>query len=362
MVPSGPPAPIGGAQSATPSLLRSGSGLLGAQGGSTPNQNAFTSLVSPRGQFNNMNMLGNALNMSSQLSQSFGNGGPISLLPASVSSQRAAIDTGAESNSLSSVGNGVGFSSPSPSLVPSNPGVSGQAHGQQFPTPSSTQLRPDQSHSQQFEQQNFQNGQQMVQQFSISNGSHLQQSQQQFHSVRGGLAGAGHVKLEPQTTSDQLGEQQQLPQQQQQQLPSLRNLGPVKLESQQIQSMRGLAPVKLETNHSESSLLLQQQQPQQQHQQPQQQHQQLLQMTRQSPQATAAQISVLQQQRLLHLHHQQQLMKAIPPQRSQFSPQIQQQNLPLRSPMKPAYEPGTCARRLTHYMYQQQNRPEVFLS
>ncbi|WVY91338.1 hypothetical protein V8G54_036852 [Vigna mungo] len=31
----------------------------------------------------------------------------------------------------------------------------------------------------------------------------------------------------------------------------------------------------------------------------------------------------------------------------------------MRSPVKPPYEPGMCARRLTHYMYQQQHRPEV---
>ncbi|KAK4802351.1 hypothetical protein SAY86_000554 [Trapa natans] len=346
MVPSGPPAPIGGAQSAPPSLLRSTSGLMGAQGGSTSNQNAFSSLVPSRGQFNNMNMLGNALNMPSQLSQSLGNGSPVSLLPASVSSQRAVIDTGAESNSLSGIGNGVGFSSPSPALVPSNPGVSGQVHGQQFPIPSSAQLRSEQSHAQQFEPQNFQNGQQGVQPFSVSNGNYHQQSQQQFQSVRG-LAGVGHVKLEPQPPSDQLGEQQPLSQQQQQQLHSLQNLGPVKLESQQ---MRNLASVKLETDHSESSLLLQQ---------PQQQHQQLLQMTRQSPKATAAHINMFHhQQRLLQLKQRQQLMKAIPQQRGQFSPQIQQQNLPLRSAVKPAYEPGTCARLLTQYMYHQQHRPE----
>ncbi|KAK4801535.1 hypothetical protein SAY86_022022 [Trapa natans] len=348
MVLSGPPAPVGGAQSVPSSLLRSTSGLMGAQGGSTSNQNAFSSLVS-RGQFNNMNILGNALNMSSQLSQSFGNGSQISLLPGSVSSQRALIDTGAESNSLLGVGNGVGFSSPSPSLVSSNPGVSGQFHGQQFPTPSGTQLRSDSSHPQQFEPQNFQNGLQTVQQFSASNGSYHQQSQQQFQSIRG-LAAVGHVKLEPQTANDQLGEEQHLSQQQQQQLQSLQNIGPVKLESQQ---MRSLAPVKLETNHSELSLSLQQQQ----QQQPQQQHQQLLQMARQPPQAGEAHINMLPHQQLSHLR-QQQLMKAIQSQRGQFSPQIQQQNLPLRSPVKPAYEPGTCARRLTHYMYQQQHRPE----
>ncbi|KAI5445152.1 hypothetical protein KIW84_013420 [Lathyrus oleraceus] len=33
--------------------------------------------------------------------------------------------------------------------------------------------------------------------------------------------------------------------------------------------------------------------------------------------------------------------------------------MPIRSPVKPAYEPAMCARRPTHYMYQQQHRPEI---
>ncbi|KAK7845679.1 transcriptional corepressor seuss [Quercus suber] len=48
----------------------------------------------------------------------------------------------------------------------------------------------------------------------------------------------------------------------------------------------------------------------------------------------------------------------MPQQRSQLPQQFQQQNLPLRPPVKPVYEPGMCARRLTHYMYHQQHRPE----
>lgn len=53
MVPLGHPAPIGGAQSVHPSLLGSSPGSLGAQGGSLSNQNAFSSLMSPCGQFDN---------------------------------------------------------------------------------------------------------------------------------------------------------------------------------------------------------------------------------------------------------------------------------------------------------------------
>ncbi|KAF5444634.1 hypothetical protein F2P56_033753 [Juglans regia] len=327
MVPSGPPTPIGGTQSVSPSLLRSNSGMLGPQGGPMPSQTAFPSLVSPRTPFNNMNMLGNVPNMSSLLNQSFGNGGPNTLLSGPGSSQRGA------SNMV-------------------NPSSSGQNQGQQFSNSSGNQLMSDQQQSHQLESQNFQHGQPAMQQFSAPHGSH-QQQQQQFQQIRGG-GGVGPVKLEPQLSNDQHGQQQQ-----QQQLQSLRNLRPVKLEPQQIQTMRSLVPVKMEPQHSDQSLFLQQQQQQQQ-------QQQLLHMSRQPSQAAAAQINILHQQRLLQLqqqqqhqqHQQQQLLKAMPQQRSQLQQQFQQQNLPLRPPAKSVYAPGTCARRLTHYMYQQQRRPE----
>ncbi|KAA3457158.1 transcriptional corepressor SEUSS-like [Gossypium australe] len=357
MVPSGSSTPIGGVQSVTPSLLRSSSGMLGAQGGSLPSQTGYPSLVSPRTQFSNMNMLGHVPNVSSLLSQSFGNGVPNPQLSGSGSSQRGGIDSGAESDPLSNVGNGMGFNAPSSSFVPSNmanPGSSGQVQGQQFPNISGNHMLPDQQHSQHLESPHFQHGQQALQQFSAPHNTQQgqQQQQQQFQSIRGGLAGVGGaVKLEPQVTNDQLGQQQH---QQQQQLQSLRKLAPVKLEPQQIPPMRTLAQVKMEPSHSDQSLFLHQQQ--QEPQQQQQQQQQLLHMSRQP---SPAQINLLHQQRLLQLQqHQQQLLKAMPQQRSQLPQQFQQQNLPLRSPVKPVYEPGMCARRLTHYMYQQQHRPE----
>ncbi|XWS21723.1 hypothetical protein CRYUN_Cryun30bG0079300 [Craigia yunnanensis] len=349
MVPSGPSTPIGGAaQSVPPSLLRSNSGMIGAQGGGLPSQTGFSSLVSPRTQFNNMNMLGNVPNVSSLLNQSFGNGGPNPQLSGPASSQCGGIDSGADSGPLSNVGNGMGFNSPSSSFVPSNmgnPGSSGQVQGQQFSNLSGNHILPDQQQSQQLEPQHFQHGQQAMQQFSAPhNIQQGQQQQQKFQSIRGGLAGVGVVKMEPQVTNDQHGQQQQ-----QQQLQSLRNLAPVKLEPQQIPPMRTLAQVKMEPQHSDQSLFLHQQQ-----------QQQLLNMSRQPSQAAAAQINLLHQQRLLQLqhHHHQQLLKAVPQQRSQLPQQFQQQNLLLRSPVKAVYEPGMCARRLTHYMYQQQHRPE----
>ncbi|XP_043688710.1 transcriptional corepressor SEUSS-like isoform X2 [Telopea speciosissima] len=348
MVLSGPPTPVGGAQSVSPSLIRSNSGLLGAQGGAIPSQTGFPSLVSPRTQYNSMNLIGNMPNVSSLLNQSFGNGGSNSGLSGSGSIQRGGVDTGAESDPLSIAGNGMNFThSPMSFASPNtaNIGLTGQGQGQQFSNPSGNQLVPEQQQSQQLEQQNFQHGQQSLQQFSVPHSHHQQQQQQQqqqqFQAIRGGLGSIGPVKLEQQMTNDQNGQQQQL--------QSLRSLGQVKLEPQQIQNLRSLGPVKLEPQHSDQSLFLQQQQQQQQY----------LQMTRQSSQA-AAQINLLQQQRILQLQQQQQqqqLLKGLPQQRSQLPQQFQQQSLPVRSTVKTAYEPGTCARRLTHYMYHQQHRP-----
>ncbi|PSS00418.1 Transcriptional corepressor SEUSS like [Actinidia chinensis var. chinensis] len=343
MVPSGPPTPIGGAQSVPPSLLRSNSGLLGAQGGAMPSQSPFPSLLSPRSQFNNVNMLGNVSNVSS-LHQSFGNVGPNSGVSGG-NSQRGVIDNGAESDTISTIGNGMGFTSP-PSFLPSNmanPGSSGQVQGHQFSNSTGNQMLPGQQQSQQLDPQNFQHNQQSTQQFSAAPNNH---HHQQYQSIRGGLGSVGPVKLEPQATNDQHTQASQ-------QMHSLRNLGPVKLEPQQIQSMRSLASVKMEPQHSDQSLFLHQQQ----------QQQQFLHMSRQSPQAAAAQINLLHQQRALQMQQQQQqqqqlILKALPLQRSPSQPPFQPQNLPLRSPVKPVYEPGMGSRRLTRYMYEQQHRPE----
>ncbi|GER38749.1 SEUSS family protein [Striga asiatica] len=327
MVPQGPPNPLGGGQPIPPSLLRSNSGLLGGQGPGIPSQNAFPSLVSPRNQFNNLNMLGNN-NVSSLLHQSFGNGGP-------GSSHHGLVDSGPDS----SMGNGMGFATPTSSYLSSpvtaNENPSSQVQGQQHQFPNISVIQK------QLDSQNFQH----------NNGSN--QPQQQFQGMRPGM---GPVKLEQQSTANEQASQQQF--------QGLRNMGSVKMEAQQMQnmgmgmssvkmesqqipSMRGLGPVKLESQHSDPSLFLQQQQQQQQ-------------LIRQSSQAAAA-AQILHQQRLIQMQ-QQQLLKAMPQQRSpiqqQQQQQFQQQNLTIRSPVKPVYEPGMCARRLTHYMYQQQHRPE----
>ncbi|XP_059280173.1 transcriptional corepressor SEUSS-like [Lycium ferocissimum] len=348
MVPGGPPNPLGGAQPVPSSLLRSNSGLMGGQGSGMPSQGGgFPSIVSPRTQFGNMNMLGNAPNVSSLLHQSLGNGGHNPGLPGPGMSQR--VDNGAESDPLSSAGNGMGFNTPSTSFVSSamtgNPN-SGQVQGQRFPSPSGNQMLTDQSPSQQLDTQNYQQHNQQFQQFSAPSNSQTQQQQQQFQSMRGGLGGVGPVKQEPQASNDQAP----------QQLQALRNLASVKQEpQQQIQSIRGLTTVKQEPQHSSPSLFLHQQQQQQQ-------QQQLLHMSKQSPQAAAA-AQLFHQQRLMQLQQQQQqqqqqLLKGLPQQRNPLQQQFQTQNHAIRSPVKPAYEPGMCARRLTHYLYQQQHRPE----
>jgi hypothetical protein len=156
------------------------------------------------------------------------------------------------------------------------------------------------------------------------------------------------------------------------------NTGGIKLEPQQLQAqmMRSLSAVKMEQSSSDSSAFL--------HQQQQQHLLQLTQQIRNSPDlvsmggpstianpqaAAAAQLSLLQQQRLLHMQQQQQqhILKNLPLQRNQLQQQqqqqqqlLRQQSLNMRTPGKSApYEPGTCAKRLTHYMYHQQNRPQV---
>ncbi|KAK9076174.1 hypothetical protein SSX86_004507 [Deinandra increscens subsp. villosa] len=332
MVPPGPPTPV------PSSLLRSNSSLMGGQG--SP-QSGFPSLVSQRAQFNGTNMLGN---VSSLLHQSYGNGGLSSGMSGLGSSQKDVIDARDESDPLSVIRNGMGGNAPSSSFVSSNlvnSNAPDHMSGQQFLTSSGNQMLSDQQSAQQLESQNFQQSQHPLQHISApQNNRHYQQ--QQYQNIQGGV---GQVKLESQMTNYQHGQTTQ-------QMQALRNLGPVKMELQHTQSTSNLLPVKLEPQHSDQSLFLHQQQQQQHHQQ-----QQFLNISRQSPQA-AAQINLFHQQRLSQLHQQQQLLKNVPQQRPPMQPQFQQQNMALRSPAKSVYEPGTCARRLTHYMYQQQHRPE----
>ncbi|KAL0919122.1 hypothetical protein M5K25_011197 [Dendrobium thyrsiflorum] len=345
MVPSGPPTGAGGAQSIVSSLLRTNSGSLGSgQPGSISPHQTFSSLISPRVQFNggangtNMTFLGGITNASSLLNHSFGNALPASGGVISTPQMNSQQRGGMGSNSLDMLG-----STESDPL--SFPSPSGSLHGQHLQNHSGKQMIADHSHSQTQQLDAVQNFQQQV---SVP---HNQQRQQH----RGGLGNVGgvcSVKLEEQTGSSD----QSIPGQQ---LPSIRGIGSVKMEPLQLQSVRSLGPAKMEHQQTDSSLFLQQHQ--QQHAQ-----QQLLQMSRSAPHAAAAaQMSFLQQQRILQIQQQKQqqqqqqhqLFKTLP-QRIQLQQQLQH-GVPIRPQMKQTiYEPGMCARRLTQYMYRQQHRPE----
>ncbi|KAK6924250.1 LIM-domain binding protein/SEUSS [Dillenia turbinata] len=341
MVQSGPSTPVGGAQSVSPALMRSNSAILGSHGA----QGTFNPLVSSRAQYN-MNVLGSTPNISSLLNQSYVNGGSISGLSVSGGIQRGGINNGSESDPMSGVANDMGYSPSPSSFTPSNMSTAAtpnQVQNQQFSNPSQALADQHQPQIQHHLAQKFQHSQQPLQQFATSHGQ--QQQPPQLQSARSGLSGLGPVKLEPQMVHDQ----SVVPQQQ---VQSLRSLGSVKMDPQQNLIPRGLGPVKMEPQQADQPLLLQQQ-----HQQ-QQQQQQFLQMSRQSPQAAVAQMNLLQQQRILQFQQQQQLLKVLPQQRLQLQQQLQQQNVPMRSVARLPYEPGTCARRLTQYMYQQQQRPQ----
>ncbi|KAJ0039684.1 hypothetical protein Pint_27282 [Pistacia integerrima] len=366
MGPSG--TPVGSSQSVSSAVLQTNSAILGSQRGPVAPQATFSSVISPRAPYN-MNLLGNNANISALLNQTFGNGAK-NTGPSGLSGfHRGNTDAMSDSNSLSVVSTDVGFSASRSSIVApnmANSGSSGQVQNQQMPNSSGNMMFLDQQQSQvqKFEQQNLQHAQQLMQQFPVSHGQ-PQPQQRHIQSNRGGFAGMNSIKLESQTMNDQIGPQQSL--------HSFRNSGPVKLELQQNQIGKGIGPVKLEP-HLDQAMLLQQpqhhQQQQQQQQQLQQQQQQQQQqqyqeqpfphLSGQSSQPAIPQINLLQQQRVLQMQQQQQqqqLLKALPQQRPQLQQQFQQHNLPSRS-TKPVYEPGMCARRLTQYMYQQQQRPD----
>ncbi|KAG9144546.1 hypothetical protein Leryth_010758 [Lithospermum erythrorhizon] len=327
MAQPGPPNPPGGLPSIQHSLLRSNSSIMAGQGSAIGSHIGFSSMASPRTQFGNVNMLGNVPNVSSMVRQSFPSGASNTGLPGSGNLQRGLTDNGAEMDPLSGVGNGSGFNQPSSSLIANTSGQVQAQHSNML----GNQMLTDPQQSQQLDPRNFQHNHQ---QLLVPNSN--QQPQEQFQTMRAGIGAAGPVKMEP---HDQTW----------QQLQTLRNLNNVKVEPQ-LQGMRSPVHVKTEPQHSDQSMFLQQQQQQQQHQQ-----QQFLQLSRQNPHAAA----MFQQQRFIQLQQQQQnILKAMPPQRSPLQSQFPSQNLPMRSPVKPIYEPGTCARRLTHYMYQQQHRPE----
>ncbi|KAM3311747.1 hypothetical protein ACQJBY_032020 [Aegilops geniculata] len=356
MVSSGPPNPMGpGQPMGAASLLRTNSSLLsGGQqgmgsGGMLQSQSPFSSLVSPRTQFSGNGLLGGSLNASPLLNrQSFGNGGTVPG-PGQMANGGLPMNTLQQRGGLDGAGDliGMGGSDPMSSSQVSLGNHLGSDNLQQ---------------QQKMDMQDLQQQQQHHQQLPMSyNQQQLPTQPLQLHATvkmeNGGSIGG--VKLEQQMGQlDQNGPAQMM-----------RNAGNVKFEPHQLQSLRGLGAVKMEQPNSDPSAFLQQQQQQQQ------QHH-LLQLTKQNPQAAAAaQLNLLQQQRIMHMQQQQQqqILKNLPLQRNQLQQQqqqqqqhqhqqqqlLRQQSLNIRTPGKPAsYEPGTCAKRLTHYMYHQQNRPQ----
>ncbi|VAI03306.1 unnamed protein product [Triticum turgidum subsp. durum] len=332
MVSSGPPNPMGpGQPMGAASLLRTNSSLLsGGQqgmgsGGMLQSQSPFSSLVSPRTQFSGNGLLGGSSNASPLLNrQSFGNGGTVPG-PGQMANGGLPMNTLQQRGGLDGAGDliGMGGSDPMSSSQVSLGNHLGSDNLQQ---------------QQKMDMQDLQQQQQHHQQLPMSyNQQQLSTQPLQLHATvkmeNGGSIGG--VKLEQQMGQlDQNGPAQMM-----------RNAGNVKFEPHQLQSLRGLGAVKMEQPNSDPSAFLQQQQQQQQ------QHH-LLQLTKQNPQAAAAaQLNLLQQQRIMHMQQQQH--------QHQQQQLLRQQSLNIRTPGKPAsYEPGTCAKRLTHYMYHQQNRPQ----
>ncbi|KAM7257529.1 hypothetical protein ACFE04_013270 [Oxalis oulophora] len=318
---SGPPTPVMGQQI--------------SQGSSMPPHSSYSSLISPRAQYTS-NMLGNNPNMS--LYQTLGNVASNSGFSTLGAFQRGNVDNNIpiDSDSISNIANGIDFHAPSSSFAMTNMANSGQMQNQQIPNTSVTPMFSD-TQLHQFELQKFQNGQRLMQQFPNPH------SQTQQYQVRG-LANMGPVKLEQQTMNEPIGPQ------------SFQNLGSVSMEPRLNQYGRGVGAVKLEHQNSDQAIFMQQQQQQQQRQQQQQQH--FLQLSRQSSQAAVAQMNFLQQQRLLQFQ-QQQMLKALPQQqRAQHQQQFSEQNMLPRAAVRPLYEPGSCARRLNQYIFQQKHKPE----
>jgi hypothetical protein len=354
MLPShGQPNPMGSGQ---PSLLRTSSSLLtgagGMGGGVLPSPSSRT-------QYGGNGLLAGPSNVASLLGrQSFGNGGPGAMpgggIPMGALQQRGA--------GMDGVGDLVGSAGPDATSFPtSSQGSMGNQLGSD--TLQQQQLMDAQQYSQQQQQhQQRQMSMPYNQHHMLPQTSQQPQQPQQSAGMNlengGGFSG---VKMDQQMGHpDQNGPAQMLP-----------SSSGAKLEPQS-QALRSFGAVKMDRQSSDPSVFLQQQQ-----QQRQQQQQHMLQLSKQNPQVAATQMSLLQQQqqqqRYRHLQqqqqqHQQQILKNLPLQRNQMQQQqqqqqlLRQQSLNMRTPGKPTpYEPGTCAKRLTHYIYHEQNRPQVSL-
>ncbi|KAJ0973157.1 hypothetical protein J5N97_021116 [Dioscorea zingiberensis] len=316
MVPPGP-RPVG----APPPLLRTNSGVLSG-GSSIPSQAPFSSLVLPRNQFNsssssnnNMNLIGNMPNVSSLLNQSFGNGGhgpgfsaPQNLQPRGLGGGRATDMVGAAEldplSSASSSGAARG------QQLRDLRGAAGGAGNLAAVKLEQQQMDTDDQNVQ-LEQQQMDTGDQNVQleqlqSMNTSIGAVKMEPQQRLQSLPNNV---GPVKMETQQQLQSLyGRFAPVKMEQPPQLQSLPGrAGSVKMETQQLDSLRNLGPVKMEHQHLDPSLVLQQQQQQQQ-------QQQLLQLQNQSTPMKKS------HQQLMSQMQQQQFLKSIPQQAQPLAP------------------------------------------
>eukprot|EP00252_Welwitschia_mirabilis_P015468 TRINITY_DN33_c1_g5_i1.p1 TRINITY_DN33_c1_g5~~TRINITY_DN33_c1_g5_i1.p1 ORF type:complete len:914 (-),score=181.68 TRINITY_DN33_c1_g5_i1:737-3478(-) len=356
MLPSGSTTPVGGNQNfSPPALLRPNSGLVGAQGGATASQQqGLPSLVSPRSQYCNLNMLGSLTNVPSGnptigMNQPFNNGGILASqptasnagVPPSLQRGMAMPDSFPMAGSISAAIGSSGISSslsiPSGSVSTLSP--RGHSQMPNFAN-SSPQISQDQQQVEHQKIQGHQTGQDIVSSLQLQGqgliGARALQQFQNQHVLGGNQQ--QQLQSYRSLVGDQIGPQQL----------QLRNLASMKIDPQQLQSIRNLASVKMEPQGDQTLLLQQQQQ------------QQLLQFSRQQSQQIpiqAAHLNMLQQQRLLQQHHQ--LLQAFPQSRSQLQQQTLQQNMQVGVPLKSStYETGMCARRLMQYMFHQQHRPK----
>ncbi|CAL9179330.1 unnamed protein product [Musa hybrid cultivar] len=331
MVRSGAPRPGKRSRSIPPSPLRRNSGRpVGNHAESAPSRQHTSSLVTPSPNLDttsNMSFLNDTSTVSSLPDHSSGGGRPVAaggLMATSRNFQQQSGGGGAPDVLGPAKFDPRAFTSTSPT-----------AQGQQPHNLYSSRMSLDHSQPDQLN---------MMQNYQGSSSMPHMQRQTELREGLGNVGSAAFVNMEPQMgSSDQNGPLQHS------QSPC--HTGTVNLEPHQVHSGRGLGPGKMESEHSYSALFLQQQQEQQLFKKPRprpkaayehisMQQQQLLQMPGPPSQAASAQISPQQQQILRSIPQQQDQLQAVEPK--------------VKSTL---YEPGICARHLTHYMYRKQHRP-----
>ncbi|CAL9754038.1 unnamed protein product [Musa acuminata subsp. burmannicoides] len=327
MVRSGAPRPGKRSRSVAPSPLRRNSGRpVGNHAESAPSRQHTSSLVTPSPNLNttsNMSFLNDTSTVSSLPDHSSGGGRPVAaggLMATSRNFQQQSGGGGAPDVLGPAKFDPRAFTSTSPT-----------AQGQQPHNLYSSRMSLDHSQPDRLN---------MMQNFQGSSSMPHMQRQTELREGLGNVGSAAFVNMEPQMgSSDQNGPLQHS------QSPC--HTGTVNLEPHQLHSGRGLGPGKMESEHSYSALFLQQQQ-----------EQQLFKKPRPRPKAAYEHISMQQQQLLQMPGPPSQAASAqISPQQQQILSQ-QDQLQPVQPKVKSTlYEPGICARSLTHYMYRKQHRP-----